>query len=72
MNPTGDVGVLPLDGLDCLVVPSDVAHELLGEVVGRGEDAAGDDVALDLAQPDHPRYLQPRLAGPARGCDHAA
>lgn len=45
------VGVLPLDGPSPLVVLADVAHELVLEVGGRCEDAAIDEVALDLAKP---------------------
>src|SRR6266851_10507877 len=51
-NAATDVGVLPLDGLGCLVVLPDVAEELAAEVGGRDEDAAGDEIALDLAQPE--------------------
>ena len=48
------VDVLPLDGMGLggLVVLTDVAHEFAGHVGGRGEDAASDDVALDLAKPE--------------------
>src|SRR5919199_1544931 len=51
-KPTGGVGVPPLDGLGRLVVQSDVAEKLAAEVAGRTEDASGDDVALDLAEPE--------------------
>ena len=30
---------------------TDVAHELAGQVLDRGEDAAGNDIALDLGEP---------------------
>jgi len=30
---------------------TDVAHELAGQVLDRGEDTAGDDIALDMAEP---------------------
>jgi hypothetical protein len=30
---------------------TDVAHELAGQVRNRGEDAAGNDIALDLGKP---------------------
>ena len=39
-------------GLACFVVLTDVAHELSLQVGHRGEDAAGDDVALDLGEPE--------------------
>ncbi len=30
---------------------ADVAHELAGQVLDRGEDTAGDDIALDPGEP---------------------
>src|SRR5256885_7830643 len=45
------IGVLPLHGPRCLVVLADVAHELSLQIEDGCEDAAGDHVALDLAEP---------------------
>jgi len=47
---TARVGVLPLDRLGGLVVLIDVAHELAPQICSRGEDAAVDEVALDLGE----------------------
>ena len=46
------VGVLPADGLGPRVVVADVAKQLLREVTDGREDAARDDVSLDLGKPD--------------------
>ena len=79
-DPTGDIVVLPLDRLRVPVVLLDVAQELAAEVAGGGEDAAGDDIALDLAQPDldlvEPagvarREVQPDVAVKAQELLHA-
>src|SRR5580704_7343012 len=35
-----------------LVVMTDVARELARQIVDRGEDAAGDDIAFDAAEPE--------------------
>ena len=35
-----------------MVLAANVAHKSSGEVFGRGEYAAGDDVTLDLGEPD--------------------
>src|SRR6202163_3356084 len=43
--------VLPLQWGGILVVLADVAHELLVEVLGAGEDAARNHVALDAGEP---------------------
>ena len=48
------VAVGPLDGFGSAVVVADVAHQLAGQVGNRGEDAAGDDIALDLGEPVRP------------------
>jgi hypothetical protein len=53
----------PLDGLGGLVVQSDVAKQLAAEVGGRSEDAAGDDVALDLAKPELDLILPAGVSG---------
>jgi len=46
------IGVLPFDGLGGLVVLPDVEHQLLGQVAGGFEDAASDDLALQLVEPE--------------------
>src|SRR6266851_4341906 len=45
------VAIGPLDGFGSAVVVTDVAHELAGQVPDRGEDPAGNYVALDLGKP---------------------
>src|SRR5665811_942442 len=45
------VAIGPLDGLGSAVVVTDVAHELAGQVLDRGEDPAGNHIALDLGKP---------------------
>jgi hypothetical protein len=47
-----EVSVSPFDGGGGFVVLADVAHELLFEVFDRGKDAAGNDIALNLGEPD--------------------
>ena len=44
--------VLPMDGPSIRGVGVDVAANFANEVGNRGEDAAGDDVAFDLGEPD--------------------
>jgi hypothetical protein len=56
------VGVLPLDRLGGLVVLIDVVHELAAQICSRGEDAAVDEVALDLGEPELD-LVQPRGIG---------
>ena len=50
-DPSPWVGVSPLDGCGRLVVMTDVAQEFDPQVVQRAEDAARDDVTLDLREP---------------------
>src|ERR1700724_214376 len=45
----GAVG--PLDGPGSAIVVTDVTHELAGQVLDRGEDSAGDDLAFDPGEP---------------------
>ena len=52
MDSAAGIGVFPLDGSGSLVVLKDVAHELASEVCGGLEDAAGDDLALELGKPE--------------------
>lgn len=60
--------VLPLQRLRGLVVLTDVAHELLVQVLERGENAAADDVALDAREPVldlvEPRRVGGRVVNP--------
>ena len=51
MHPVARIGVLPLDGLGALVVLADVEHQLLGQIGGGLEDAAGNHLALELVEP---------------------
>src|SRR5579859_1666485 len=50
-NALTRIGVLPFDWFGGGVVLADVGHQLAMEVLGRGEDAAIDEVALDFAEP---------------------
>ena len=45
------IGVFPLHGSGCLVVLTDVTHEFSLQIRNRCEHPAGNDVALDLAEP---------------------
>ena len=48
------VAIAPLYGFGSLVVLADVPHELAAQIGDGGEDAMGDDVALDPAEPTRP------------------
>ncbi len=61
-NASTRIGVLPLDRLGGGVVLADVAHELAPQICSRGEDAAIDEVAFDLAEPQLD-LIQPRGVG---------
>lgn len=56
------IGVAPLERLTGLVVGPDVLHQLASEIRGRGEDPAGDHVALDLREPELD-LVEPRTVG---------
>ena len=56
------VAVGPLDRLGRAVVEADVTHEFSSQVFDGGEDASGDDVALDLGEPDLD-LIEPRRVG---------
>jgi hypothetical protein len=45
------ITVFPLHDLRGFIVLTDAAHQFFGEVPDRGEDAAGDDITLDLGEP---------------------
>ncbi len=47
-----NVAIGPLERFGVSIVGADVTHDLSFEVILRGEDAAGDQVALDLGEPD--------------------
>jgi hypothetical protein len=51
-DAAGGVRVLPLDGSSIGGVGVDVAAEFASQVGNRGEDAARDDLAFDLGEPD--------------------
>ena len=51
-DAAGGVGVFPLDGPSIGGVGIDVAAEFASQVGNRGEDAACDDLAFDLGEPD--------------------
>src|SRR5690606_32536775 len=55
-------GVALLERLTRLVMGSDVLHQLAREIRGRGEDPAGDHVALDLREPELD-LVEPRTVG---------
>ena len=56
--------VSPFDGSSGLVVVPDVTKDFSSEIVEGGEDAAGDDLPLDLGEPDF-HLVKPRRIG---GC----
>ncbi len=53
------VAVGPFYGRNMLVVMTDVAHELARQVLDQGEDPTGNDVALDLGEPEFD-LIEPR------------
>ena len=56
------VSVLPFHGSRRFVVLTDVTHEFSLQVGNAGEHTTGDDVALDLAEPQL-NLVQPRRVG---------
>src|SRR5258708_1533413 len=50
-NSMRGLSVGPLDGLGVAIVVTDVAFKFTGQVLDRGEDSAGNDIALDLGEP---------------------
>ena len=52
----------PLERFGVGIVGTDVAHDLAFEIVSRGEDAASDQVTLDLRKPDFD-LVEPRRVG---------
>ena len=46
------IAVGPLYGLGSAVVGADVAHEISREIFNGGEDSSGDNLPLDLGEPD--------------------
>ena len=59
----GGVSVLPLDGASIGGVGVDVAAEFASQVGNRGEDAARDDLAFDLGEPDLDLVKPGRVGG---------
>src|SRR5713226_6282522 len=51
LMPMAGIAVGPLDGFGSAVVVANVAHKLAGQVLDRGEDPAGNDIALDPGEP---------------------
>ena len=51
-DTTGRGAVDPLHRLRQIVVLADIAHEFPLQIGHRGEHAAGDDIALDLGEPE--------------------
>src|SRR6266852_2766542 len=49
-------------GLGSAIVVTDVAYELAGQALDRGEDTAGDDIALDPGEPVFD-LIEPRGVG---------
>jgi len=62
-HAAGGVGVLPLDGPSTGGVGIDIAAELASQVGNRGEDAACDDLAFDLGEPDLDLVEPGRVSG---------
>ena len=58
----GEVPIRPLEGYGLGVVAADVAHELAPEVRRGRKDAAGDDITLDLREPELD-LVEPRRIG---------
>src|SRR5260370_38899238 len=56
------VAVGPLDGLGSAIVVTAIARELARQVLDRGEDPAGNDIALDLGEPVFD-LIEPRGVG---------
>ena len=50
-NSLVHIGVAPLHWFRAFVSFSNVAHEFSTQVAGRGKDASGDDISLDLVEP---------------------
>jgi hypothetical protein len=46
------VAIGPFEGFSVLIVMTNVPHELASKIGFGGEDASGDDIALDLREPD--------------------
>ena len=57
------VFVSPLKGESCFVVMADIAHDLSVEVGLGFEDAASNDVVLDLGEPDFDLVEPRRVVG---------
>ena len=62
-DATGGVSVLPLKRASIGGVGVDVAAEFASQVGNRGEDAARDDLAFDLGEPDLDLVEPGRIGG---------
>ena len=62
MNALLGVLVRPPEGVAIPVVESDVTHQLAPQIGRRGEDPAGNEIALDFAEPDL-HLVEPRAVG---------
>src|ERR1035437_9466755 len=62
-DTAGGVGVFPLDGPSIGGVGVDVASEFASQVGDRGEDAARNDLAFDLGEPDLDLVEPGRVSG---------
>ena len=61
-NPLADVGIFPLKWFGCFLVEPDIAQDLAFQIGNGSEDAAVDDVALELAEPSLD-LIEPRRVG---------
>jgi hypothetical protein len=51
-DPMPGIGVLPLHGFRGLIVLPDIAHDFPFQILPRRKDAAGDEIALNLGEPE--------------------
>ena len=51
------------EGRGMLIVLADIAHQIAPEILDRGQDAAGNDVALDLGEPEFDLMEPRRIVG---------
>ena len=58
-DPMPRIGVFPLHGFRGRIVLPDIAHDFPFQIMPGCEDAAGDDIALDLGKPQFD-LVQPR------------
>src|SRR5262249_23579642 len=63
VDPARGIAVAPFDGPGSTVIETDVAHELSGQVFDGRENASGNDVPLDLGEPDLDLVQPGRVSG---------